>query len=1235
MLKRIFSVILSSLLLATVCSPLSFTAVKAETSTAPTILMNGEILTANTSLEYIYTVESLEDIPVLSCDFDRNEYSALITQPERSNGYTGTVTLTLLKDGTSVIHTVKVYDNNTFKSHFINLGGDPWVTYVDGWYYYMYTGNGFYISRSKDLSRVNSNPVSVFKTADLIDNVNFSILKELWAPELHFIDGHWYIYFTAYDGESYKENSTTAVTGTAKNHRMYVLKSETAEYNSAYTFMGQLKEVESDYSTDSGWLNANYNIKDCHWAIDQSIFEWNGKLYAVWSGWSGYDNIDQRIFIAEMSDPCTISSKRTMLSRPEFAYETYSVIPAINEGPQALISPDGKTLNIAFSVNRFDDSHYSLGLLTLKSGGNPLNADDWSKTEDPVFEPNAEKSTYSVGHCSFVPSPDGNEHFVVYHARRGEDTDTNPREIRVQQFYWNEDGTPCFKDAVSATDLVEIPSGTAKFNITTFEAENGEISGNAFIPTLENTNIKTYDADYYSGGSRVALTSANSSVTFTYNAKVGGKYTLSLLAASNYSSTAGFKITVNGTDYTKVLGGNSSNLNNFAYYDLNGIDLVSGENTITVAYTSTYKNGGYLDKLDIWNEDEANSAIVKQESENLTVESNPVIVPRVQEQINVNPEFNTEYTFNDFGDFDKYWFSGQPFVDDPEYENVITTCRTGGNKRLFVSGKEFRNIANFKSSVEIIPAATHYNSLNPSIDVADETAINAGILFHIGKMTDYTSNVCSFDGYRCFLKVSDAGTVVMQLSRYYFASETATISTPCSIKTASGSLPYTAGDKYIIELSCIDNVVNAIAYNAKDPDTVIKIENQSIETSVAETVDSGRIGLFVNCLSRVTFSNLKVTPYASSAGISSYYGNLNDLNSYDEYIYETRATNETNGVFSIPTGVTKLLASDEKAQNVTNFTAKSRIKISNTSANIQSGIAFRVGDAVSTSSSAGITGYVVYLQRTGAFTGSNLKKLNISLTKYGTNAKGTTNQNLGTSPNHNFTLLSDKTSISEIVGTEFDFEVSVLNNLLTVTVTRADNPALSATYSWVLDSKDLYINTNISDVYYPSGRIGIFSNGVVEMSDIEFNPLAEEYEIKTESQNGSISLNTAKTEFGNTVTATLKADNGYYLNPKKLTVTLNNGTTITPETQKCYWDTSGVFSFVLPKDTVAVNCDFENVILGDSNADTKTDIRDLIRTKKYLANLTEEIALTNTDSDSNKKIDASDLTEIRKQLLNK
>ena len=1235
MLKKLLSLIITASVLATVCMPAGAIAETIEESDEVSILMNGETIIGNGNNEYIYTVESLDDLPILTCKFSSKKYSALITQPSRDNGYTGTVTLTSLQDETVTDYTVKVYDSNAFKSHFINLGGDPWVTYHDGWYYYMVTGNAFFVSRSRELERVNSNPVPVFDMSDLIgEEYGISIVKELWAPELHFIDGRWYIYFTVYDGETEDSAAWNGCTGRPANHRMYVLESETEDIYSTFTFKGQLKEVESDYINDDGWNNADYNIKPGHWAIDQSIFKWNDKLYAVWSGWSSYSSVDQRIFIAEMSNPYTISGNRVEISRPNYAYETYSVIPAVNEGPQALISPDGKTLNIAFSVNRFDDPTYALGLLTLKENGDPLNADDWIKTDEPVLSTNTEKSTYSVGHCSFVCSPDKSEYYLIYHARGGEDVDTNPREIRIQQFFWYDNGTPCFEKPINADDLVKAPSGIAIIDRTEIEAETATLSDNAKVVSAEN-GTTTYSADYYSGGAHLILTTKNSSATFTYNAVKAGKYTISLLASGSSATLSGFTVTVNGTEYTRKLGGNSSNINNFYYYDLNGIELTKGKNTIVVSHIGAFSRGGYLDRVDIWNEDDAAALFEAQESENHNSVKQAVIRPYTEKPIAQNPEYGKEYTFDSFGDFDKYWFNSEPFVDDPEYENVIATCRSGGNKRLFVTGKQFQNIADFKSSIEIIPAAAHENAHNPAVPVKDETGTNAGILFRIGKMLDYTTNHCTFDGYRCFI-TTESGAVKLQLSRYYFATETSATATNKVLKTASSTLTYTPGDTYVIELTCIGNTVNATAYNKNDPDTVISIVDQTIVTSVADTLDSGRIGLFVNCGSRVTFANMKLTPYLASAGLASDYGYLNRLDSYDQYLPSTRSFTTSNGTINIPTGVSKLLVKDEAAQNIADFTAKTRIGITQTNGSIQAGIAFRVGEAAVVASGTGLpglSGYAVMLQKTTSHTA---EKIVINLTKYGKNKNGITTANLGNQSYSDTNLLSDLTDKTEAYGLLFDFYVTVIGKNITVTITRADKPSLSSTYSWVLDDPDYGMNKSYP-VYYESGRIGTFSNGYASISNIEINkiPTVKHIIALGNCENGNAALNTAKATAGSIISLTLQADDGYYINPEKTVITLADGHTQKLTTDNTLWDNAGVYSFILPEDAVNVVYTFSPIIKGDSNGDSTADIRDIIRAKKYIAQATDTIALTNADIDGNKTINAADLTELRKQLSEK
>lgn len=1212
MFRKTIALLLCALTAAVSLFPAS--AAQDSKTSAVVILMNGEPLAASAdgAHRYTYVVPELSQLPLLTCRFDRSLYTAQIVQPARENGYTGTVRLTAA-DGVCTVYTVNVYDENTFQSHFINLGGDPFVTYRDGWYYYMVTGNSFFISKSRELNRVNSNPVLVFSTADLGFNV-----KELWAPELHYLDGHWYIYFTAYDGDT---------AGLAKNHRMYVLKSDTDDAQGSYTFMGQLKEVESDYIGDSAYSADTF--LPGHFAIDQSVFEWQGKLYAVWSGWKGYTNIAQRIYIAEMSDPYTLSGNRVELSRPEYAYETYSTAPGINEGPQPLISPDGGTLNLAFSVNLFTDSHYALGLLTLKDGGDPLNPDDWCKSDRPVFETSTENSTYSVGHCSFVPSPDGSDFYMIYHARRTDDSNASPREIRVKQFDWYTDGTPCFGEPPAADEPVEIPSGTAMIKRAGYEAENLTLSAAAQILPAGSTAVSSMEADYYSGGSRIALTAAGAQATLQFTAEKTESYTVSLLAAGNSATYCGLEITVNGVSYTKKISGNGSNINNFFWYDLTGIPLNAGENTITVAYTPTYKNGAYLDRLELFSEADAAVAYAAQEERNLASARTPVYLEKKTEHA-TEPAYGRTAQLCAFSDFDKYWFSSTPFVS--EYENTITTCRPGGNKELLASGKEFSSVADFRASLAVTPSAAHTASTGVAVQAENGAAsVNSGIIFRVSEMRDFSSNHCPFSGYRCFFIVGASGKIKLQLHQYRFANTSDEYATATLLKQ-SGELVYNPGDTYIMELEVIGDTLCAAAYNQNDPDTVVTLDHVSLKTADNDAYfDCGKIGLFSNPKTgRVTFSELTVTPLESPASAVSDYGNLNLLSSYIPYTDSaSRSHSAANGTITLPTGVSKLIVKGDDAADVADFDASALIRLTNTSGAIQTGFCFRVSDVVSTS--PGLTGYAVFLQRTSTM---DTNRIVINLTKYGSNGTAS-NVNLGNQSFSDYNLLSDITDTTQIAGLEFVFNVSVRGNRLSVMVTRADNPALtSGTLSWVIDHPAYTMNKNYP-VYYESGQLGIFSNGVAQLSAVRINrPDAPEYSLSASAaEGGSLALSTDAAAPGEAIGITLWADSGYYIAPDAITALTESGDAqVLSRTAVC-WDTGAAWCFTQPDSPVKVTSIFRAVVPGDSNADESTDVRDLVRVKKHLADAETISALSNTDLDGNRLIEAGDLTALRRLLI--
>ncbi|HYQ57353.1 MAG TPA: glycoside hydrolase family 43 protein [Draconibacterium sp.] len=316
-------------------------------------------------------------------------------------------------------------------------GADPWLVKQGDEYIYCYSANnGIGVSRSKLITKKG-------ESREIWHAPNEGWNKScIWAPEIHFIDGHWYVYYAG--GES----------GPPYIHqRTGVLRSKTADVFSEYEDMGMLNT--GDDPDDS-----SKNI----WAIDMTVFKHNDKLYAVWSGWLKQMDTDatpQHLFIQEMENPYTLKGKRVLLSSPEESWETGGPLD-LNEGAQVL--QHANQLFIVYSCRESWLKEYRQGMLQLKdSDADPLNPENWIKT-GPVFEGN--ESVYGVGHVSFVKSPDGKEDWIVYHSKK----DTVPgwdRDVRMQPFTWNADGTPDFGKAIQAGKSISRPSGEVEIEQNT------------------------------------------------------------------------------------------------------------------------------------------------------------------------------------------------------------------------------------------------------------------------------------------------------------------------------------------------------------------------------------------------------------------------------------------------------------------------------------------------------------------------------------------------------------------------------------------------------------------------------------------------------------------------------------------------------------------------------------------------------------------------------------------------
>jgi len=324
-------------------------------------------------------------------------------------------------------------------------GADPWVyRHDDGWYYIAYTtGGDVTLRRSRTISALDGGEARVVWRPP----AGKPYSRDLWAPEVHFLKGMWYVYVAADDGEN-------------ANHRMYVLENASPNpLDGEFVFKGEIADPEND-----------------RWAIDGSVLTLGAgdaeRLYFVWSGWEGTANVDQRIYIAPMSDPATISGPRVELSRPTLAWEKAAGPPTINEGPQPL-SRDGRTFIVYSAAGSWSD-HYCLGLLSLKPDADLLDPASWTKSPRPVFE--SGDGVVAPGHCSFTKSPDGSEDWIVYHAAKRAGSGWS-RSVRAQPFSWGKDGAPVFGKPIPPARPIPIPSGEPKR--LRLEAEQARLEGGA------------------------------------------------------------------------------------------------------------------------------------------------------------------------------------------------------------------------------------------------------------------------------------------------------------------------------------------------------------------------------------------------------------------------------------------------------------------------------------------------------------------------------------------------------------------------------------------------------------------------------------------------------------------------------------------------------------------------------------------------------------------------------------
>ncbi|WP_460686448.1 glycoside hydrolase family 43 protein [Niabella aquatica] len=315
-----------------------------------------------------------------------------------------------------------------FQNPLLNSAPDPWVAQRGGFYYFLQThGNRIEIRKTAAMNQLATAPSTVVFNAP----ASGANSRDVWAPEMFFLQGKWYIYYTASNGQDV-------------NHRMFVL------------------ENANEDPTTQNWVDKGQLITQPNnlWSIDGSILEYKNELFFIWSGRPGAatGNLTQNIYISKMSNPYTLTGETVMISTPQNAWETKGF--AVNEGPEILKNGKGDVFLI-YSASYCGTDDYCLGMLTLAKDANPLLPASWTKTPNPVFT--KIPTAYGPGHNGFFKSKDGKEDWIVYHANMESRPDNsgcgNSRSTRMQKFTWNANGTPNFGEPVAAGAFINAPAG--------------------------------------------------------------------------------------------------------------------------------------------------------------------------------------------------------------------------------------------------------------------------------------------------------------------------------------------------------------------------------------------------------------------------------------------------------------------------------------------------------------------------------------------------------------------------------------------------------------------------------------------------------------------------------------------------------------------------------------------------------------------------------------------------------
>ena len=303
---------------------------------------------------------------------------------------------------------------------WIQKRADPYVyKHTDGTYYFTASlpdYDGIALRKADKLFDLKDAPEKIIWKKHDKGIMSFHV----WAPELHFLFGKWYIYFAAGDVDD-----IWAI-------RPYVLECRGDDpFNDEWIEKGMMQCSDEDPFSFRAF------------SLDATVLENHGEYYFIWAEKVGVGKQISNLYIAKMESATKLSTVQVLLTTPDYDWERVGFW--VNEGP-AFIKHDGK-IYMTYSASETGVA-YCIGMLSADENDDLLDPKSWTKSRMPVLKTSEELKIYGPGHNSFTVNDEG-EPVMIYHARTEAEIVGNPlynpnRHAMVMKVKWNESGEPEF-----------------------------------------------------------------------------------------------------------------------------------------------------------------------------------------------------------------------------------------------------------------------------------------------------------------------------------------------------------------------------------------------------------------------------------------------------------------------------------------------------------------------------------------------------------------------------------------------------------------------------------------------------------------------------------------------------------------------------------------------------------------------------------------------------------------------